>query len=314
MSPSRSGDWASGSSVEQSLIWYYAYPLAIVAGFVCGFINTLAGSGSLITLPFFISVIGLPAHIANGTNRIGILLQNGVATYSFHQQRQLDWWGGLWLSIPAVLGSIVGAQIAVNLDELAMRRAIGGLMLVMLAVMLVRPQRWLQGRPGVHGAPSWRRLRDVANSTLRRGPEWQSLGAAGRAVFEYLTGWQTLRHLVMFFGIGIYGGFIQAGVGIFLLAGLVLDAGYDLVRANAIKVLINFCLTVSALGVFVFNDQVVWDIGLVVALGNMLGAWMAARMAVQRGAVFVHRLLILVVLGSAAHLLGAFEALGRLLA
>ena len=300
--------------MEQSLVWYYAYPLAIAAGFVCGFINTLAGSGSLITLPFFISVMGLPANVANGTNRVGIFLQNAVATYSFHQQRRLDWRGGLWLAGPAVVGSIVGAQIAVNLDELTMKRAIGGLMLVMLAVMLVRPQRWLHGRAHLHRAPNWKRLGDILANAVRHGPEWQDLSAAGRAAFAYLIDRHTLRHLLVFFGIGVYGGFIQAGVGIFLLAGLVLSAGYDLVRANAIKVLITLCLTVSALGVFVSNGQVVWDIGLIVAVGNMLGAYAAARTAVQRGAVFVHRLLILVIIGSAAHLLGALETLARLLA
>ena len=300
--------------MSEALVWYYAYPLAIAAGFACGYINTLAGSGSLITLPFFISVMGLPANVANGTNRIGILLQNSVATYSFHRLGRVDWRGGLWLAIPAILGSVLGAQIAVNLDELAMKRAIGGLMLVMLAVMLVRPQRWLQGRPALYRAPNWERLAHVVTRATRHGPEWQQLSAASRAAWEYLTSWHTLRHLLIFFGIGIYGGFIQAGVGIFLLTGLVLDVGYDLVRANAIKVLITLCLTVSALGVFVSNSQVVWDIGLIVAIGNMAGAWAAAHMAAQRGAVFVHRLLIVVVIGSAAHLLGAFEAVARLLA
>ncbi len=254
---------------------WYLYLVVVAAGFMAGFINTLAGSGSLITLPLLI-FLGLPANVANGTNRIAILLQTAVGVSSFHRQRVLDLRGGLMLAAPAVVGSIVGAQIAVNLDELMMRRAIGTLMVVMLAVILVRPKRWLEGRPeAVHQRPDW-------------------------------------KQLLLFFAIGVYGGFIQAGVGIFLLAGLVLGAGYDLVRANAVKVLIVLCFTLCALVVFLVNGQVQWGIGLILAVGNMLGAWVAARIAVERGAAFVRWLLIAVVVISAAKLLGLFDLIARL--
>jgi uncharacterized membrane protein YfcA len=93
-------------------------------------------------------------------------------------------------------------------------------------------------------------------------------------------------------------------VGIFLLAALVLSIGYDLVRANAVKVLIILCFTISSLAVFIYNDQVLWGIGLLLAIGNSLGGWVAARMAVERGAGFVRWILIAVVAVSAAMLLG----------
>jgi uncharacterized membrane protein YfcA len=122
-----------------------------------------------------------------------------------------------------------------------------------------------------------------------------------------LDRWPTLAQLALFFAIGGYGGFIQAGVGIFLLAGLVLGVGYDLVRANAVKVGIVLLFTLSALAVFVRNGQVDWAVGLILSVGNMLGAWVAARVAVDRGAVWVRRLLIAVVIVSAANLLGLFD-------
>ncbi|MDH3889998.1 MAG: sulfite exporter TauE/SafE family protein [candidate division Zixibacteria bacterium] len=251
---------------------WYLYIAVIAAGFIAGFINTLAGSGSLVTLPLLI-FLGLPANIANGTNRIAILLQNAVAVKSFHRQKLIDFRHTLTLAIPAVLGALVGAQIAVNLDEVIMRRTIGALMLVMLIVTLMHPQRWLEQTKSIATRPGW----------------WQ---------------------MVLFFGIGIYGGFIQAGVGIFLLAGLVLSIGYDVVHANGAKVVIVFCFTVIALAVFVFNDQVNWTVGLVLAIGNMSGAWVAARMAVKRGAVFVRWLLIVVLILSAGYLLGAGDVIG----
>ena len=250
---------------------WYLYLAIVGAGFVAGFINTLAGSGSLVTLPLLI-FIGLPANVANGTNRVAILLQNVVGVSSFRQQKMLNLRRGLMLAVPAIVGSVIGAQIAVNLDETMMRRTIGGLMVFMLVIILIRPRRWLEGKPGAEDGP---------------------------------IGWQ---QWLIFFLIGIYGGFIQAGVGIFLLAGLVLSAGFDLVRANAVKVLIVLCFTIFALGVFVLNRQVVWTVGLILAVGNMLGAWVAARIAVQRGAAFVRWLLIAVVAVSAAQLLGLFES------
>ena len=254
--------------------WYF-YPAAIAAGFLCGFINTLAGSGSLVTLPLLI-FMGLPANVANGTNRIGIVFQNIVAVGSFRQQRVLDLRGGLILAIPASVGSMVGAQIAVNLDEQMMRRTIGALMVVMLVVILLQPKRWLEGR----------------TDRQRHTVDW--------------------LQMALFFAIGIYGGFIQAGVGIFLLTGLVLAAGYDLVGANAVKVLIILCEAVVALVVFVVNDQVILGVGLMLALGTMPGAWLASRMAVKRGAVFVRWVLIAVVAVSSLKLLGVFDLIVRL--
>ena len=253
---------------------WYLYPAVVGAGFLCGFINTLAGSGSLITLPLLI-FLGLPANVANGTNRVAIMLQNVVGVSSFKKQGVLDVRGGIMLAIPAVIGAILGAQIAVNLDQETMRRVIGALMVIMLVVVLVRPRRWLEGRSG-----------DRQNRWLQ---------------------------VAIFFAIGVYGGFIQAGVGIFLLAGLVLGAGYDLVRANAVKVLIILAFTVFALVVFVINGQVRWSVGLILAVGNMLGAWVAARMAVKRGAKFVRWLLIGVLVISAIVLLGVSDLIARLI-
>ena len=249
--------------------WYFI-PAVILAGFFAGFINTLAGSGSLITLPLLI-FMGLPATVANGTNRVGVLVQNLFSIESFRRNDVLDWRGSLNLGIPAVLGSIIGAQIAVDLNEELMRRVIGVIMVLMLFVILIRPNRWLVG------------------------------------TLEKIEKRPSVLQMVLFFIIGIYGGFIQAGVGIFLLSGLVLSVGYNLVRANAVKVGIIFLFTLAALGVFVVNDQVDWLIGFVLAIGNMFGGWFAAKVAIQKGATWVRTLLIAVIVISAANLLGVLD-------
>ncbi len=254
---------------------WYLLVAVVLAGFAAGFINTLAGSGSLLTLPLLI-YLGLPANVANGTNRVGILLQNVAGVVEFRRQKVLPLRVGLALAAPAVIGSLIGAGIAVNLDEQTMRRAIGAIMVLMLVIMMWRPERWLRGR-GEEAA----RLR-----------------------------WHDFLLLLL---VGVYGGFIQAGVGILLLGALVLGAGYDLVRANAIKVLVVLAFTISALGVFLANGQVQWGVGLLLAIGSVSGAWVAARMAVRRGAGFVRWVVAVVIVASALDMLGVWRYLWRLL-
>ncbi|MHB0877472.1 MAG: sulfite exporter TauE/SafE family protein [Anaerolineae bacterium] len=254
---------------------WYLYVGVVAAGFAAGFINTVAGSGSLLTLPMLI-YLGLPPTVANGTNRVGILLQNFVSTISFRQQGVLSIRQGLVPTIPAIVGWLIGARIAVNLNEQMMEQAIAFLMLVMLAVMLVKPDRWLRSHQ--------------EGAAQRIGP----------------------KEMLLFFAIGIYGGFIQAGVGVFLLAALVLGAGYDLVHANGLKVMIIFFATAFALVVFVMNGQVDWVIGLVLAVGNSLGALAASRLSVKRGAPFIRWFLIIVIVFSAADMLGVLDWIGSL--
>jgi uncharacterized membrane protein YfcA len=245
-------------------------PLLLVAvpvvGLAAGFINTLAGSGSLITLPMLI-LLGLPANVANGTNRVGVLVQGLVSVATFNRRGALDLGGTLRLLLPAIVGAAVGAELAVDLDEALLRRVIGALMLVMLAVLLWRPQRFIESHARERPASIW--------------------------VIAPL-----------FFFVGVYGGFIQAGVGILLLASLTLAAGQDLVRSNAVKNLIVLVFTVPALLVFVFNDQVDWVLGALLAIGNAAGAWAGAHLAVAKGAKFVRWVLIVILALSSAALIG----------
>ena len=133
------------------------HPLLLAAvpitGFVAGFINTLAGSGSLLTLPILI-LLGLPANVANGTNRVGVLLQNIVAVATFRQRGALPLAGSWKLIVPSVVGAVLGAELAVDLDEALLRQTIGALMIVLIVVMLLKPERWI----AEHAAPREPRL------------------------------------------------------------------------------------------------------------------------------------------------------------
>ncbi len=246
---------------------WYLYLAVIGVGLLAGFINTLAGSGSLITLPFLM-FLGLPANVANGTNRIAILLQNIVSVGGFRQKKILSYREGLLFALPAVVGAMAGARIAVHLNEEVMRRTIGILLVIMIVIILYKPSRWLKGK-------------EIPLTRKRK-----------------------ILLVILFFFIGVYGGFIQAGVGFFLLAGLVIGAGADLVKANALKVFIILLYTPLALAFFMYYHQVNYVLGLVLAVGNMTGAWLGTRVAVSWGPRFVRIILLLALFISAAKLTG----------
>ncbi|MEL6675665.1 MAG: sulfite exporter TauE/SafE family protein [Bacteroidota bacterium] len=253
--------------------------LFLIAGVVTGVINTLAGSGSLITLPIFNLICGLPLTVANGTNRIGALIQSGVGLYSLHRTGQFSGKGAAWLVGAALLGAILGANLAVSLDETMMNYTIAGLMIFMLAVLLVNPKQWIR----------------------------ESEASA--------EGNRSLKNLIIFFLIGAYGGFIQAGVGVFLLAGLVLSAKYSLKAANGVKLLIVFCFSIPALYIFLSQGMVHWGFGLSMAASQSVGAVLAVRWLskVPQANVWIHRLLILIVIAAALKYLGVYSWIGGMM-
>lgn len=246
----------------------YEVIVLILGGVLVGFINTLAGGGSIISLSILMYVMGLPANIANGTNRIAVALQTLVASGSFKQQKVLDWKKGLKLGIPAILGSIVGALIAVDIQEGIFEKAMAIIMIVMLAFIFYKPQLWLKGREEL----------------------------IEKKVSPFL--------MFIFFLIGIYGGFIHVGVGYLLLISIVLGAGYDLVKANAIKVFIVLMYVPFSLVVFIYNDQVNYLYGFMLAIGNIIGAIVASRFAIKNGANFVRWVIVAVVIFTAANVFG----------
>lgn len=261
--------------------------LALIAlcGVFAGAINTIAGGGSLIAIPVLIFA-GLPANMANATNRVGVIVQSSVATVQFARADKLDSRATLRLLVPTSIGAIAGALLAVDIDEQLFRRVIGVAMLLMLMTILARPKRWLQGRE-----------RDPAEA---RGDSSDDDSGAPPSSWRRWSGW---RHLG-FLAVGFYGGFLQAGVGVFLLSALVVFAGMDLVRANAAKVLLVALFTVPALGIYLYYDLVAWAPGLALAAGSSVGAWLGARMTVDWGPKFVRWVLIAVIVTSSTRLLG----------
>lgn len=243
--------------------------LLILLGAASGFINTFAGGGSMLVVPFLI-FLGFPASVANATNRVAILLQNLVATSTFKQQKVLDIKSDTKLLIPATLGSIAGALLAVDINEAILEKIIAGLLVVMFLMILLKPDSWVKAN---------------ADKAKAKNP--------------------VIRFLI-FFGIGFYGGFIQIGVGFFLLAGLVLGCGFDLLKANAVKVFIVLFYTIIALAIFIFYDLIDWKAGLILACGSMAGAWIGTRLSIKWGARYIRYILLAALVIVSLKLFGVF--------
>ena len=244
---------------------WYSYILVIGIGILAGIINTLAAGGSLLTLPVLMA-LGLPPNMANGTNRIAIFLQNVVGVTRFHQEKVMDFPSGIKVGIPALLGAIAGAFIAVNLNDELMKLAIAGVMILVFFLILLKPNRWIKSHEEHPPIPYW-------------------------------------LQVIVFFLVGIYGGFIQAGVGFFLLTGLVLAGGFELLKANALKIFVILLYTPLALVIFFLHGDVDLTLGLVLAVGNMAGAWIGAKIAVKGGAKFIRYVVLVAILVAAGKLI-----------
>lgn len=241
----------------------------ILLGIASGFINTFAGGGSMLVVPFLI-FMGLPANIANATNRVAIFLQNIVATHTFHRQKILNLHTDYKLLIPTALGSIIGSWAAVDIQEAVLEKIIAVLLVILFFMVLLNPNVWIKAN---------------ADKAKAKNP--------------------VVRFLI-FLGIGFYGGFIQIGVGFFLLAGLVLGCGFDLLKANAVKLFIVLFYTLISLTVFIVYDLVDWKTGLILACGNMSGAWLGTRLSIRWGARYIRYVLLLALILVTVKLWGLF--------
>lgn len=219
-----------------------AVPLLFVVGVVTGAINTVAGGGSFLTLPVLI-FLGLPAGVANGTNRIGVLMQCGAAAWSFDRDGVLDRRAALWASVPTCFGAAAGTVLAIYISNDDFERVLAFLMLAITLLSFWKP------RPSESPSEDRTRLGILA---------------------------------VSFFGVGVYAGFVQAGVGFLILAATTF-AGLDLVRGNAVKMLAVLACTPISLGIFWWNGMVLFWPGFALGLGSVIGALVAARWAVRKG-------------------------------
>ncbi|MDX1568166.1 MAG: sulfite exporter TauE/SafE family protein [Longimicrobiales bacterium] len=271
----------------------YAYILG--TGLAAGTLNVLAGGGSALTLPLLI-FLGLPPTVANGTNRVAILAQNVAAALAF-RRHGISTEGLLWTAVPpALVGAGLGTWTALVVGDAAFQRILSGVM-VFIAV-------WMVWRP-LPGGPRDGRQKvedgsvEDAEAAATEDDAVPGAGAAEAAGGRphrarppfFRSSPSFLRRVGVgagFFLVGFYGGFIQAGVG-FLILAMTSAAGLDLVRGNALKVLLVLTFTPLTLGLFWLGGAVEWGSGLTLALGMAAGGLIGVRLNVLKGHAWVRR-------------------------
>lgn len=244
--------------------------LILAVGIVAGFINTMAGGGSLLTMPVLI-FLGLPSSTANGTNRIALLVQNAIGIWNFRRQGFFEWKLSLWLSIPAVIGSIIGALFAVAISDNLFNKILAVVMVVILIFVIWQPHK---------------RLVKEEKAPTR-----------GRMIIA----------CVSFFVVGLYGGFIQAGIGFLMIITLTMSFGMSLVKVNSMKLFIAGVYILASFVIFVIHGEVDWLLGCILAIGNAFGAWIGTHFAVSKGDKWIRIVLVIAVVLMAAKLFGIFS-------
>lgn len=240
--------------------------ILFLVGLIAGTLNVIGGGGSLLSLPVMI-FLGLPPTVANGTNRLAILIQNIGAAWSFHQRGLLSRQWLLMAVPPALLGALLGTVAAVNIGELAFQRILAVILVLVAAWTLWKPVKLLQE----NDAP-------------------------------LPTGIKRLAFIAAFFLIGVYGGFIQAGIGFLILAATSI-AGFNLIRGNALKVTLVLTFTPLTLVLFAWHGKVDWAMGLALAAGNFLGGLAGVRLQILKGHAWIRGVVTVTIVVFAMRLL-----------
>ncbi len=248
-----------------TLLLYWQLPLLFFVGIIAGVLNVLAGGGSLLTLPLLI-FMGLPSAVANGTNRIAIFFQNLFAIRGFRKHGVFPGDLVILCTPTALLGSWVGASLAISIEDAVFNRVLAGIMICVLIFTAVDPMKRMRQENVQFGV------------------------------------WRKVVLSVSFFFVGVYGGFVQAGVGFIIIAAL-LAHGMDLVRINAVKVFVVFVYTFVALCVFIFHGEVNYSLGISLAAGNSIGGMIGPKLAIDKGHDWIKKVVNVTVLAFALKLL-----------
>jgi uncharacterized protein len=218
--------------------------LLVFAAFAAGTVDAIAGGGGLITLPALLAA-GLPPHLALATNKGASMWGSGSALFTYARAGQVTRARAPWTFACAALCSALGAQGVLWVSPAALRPVVIGLLALAGAAMFIR-------RPP---APE----QEVAS-----GSWWPWLLLAG--------------------GIGAYDGFFGPGTGTFLIVGLVVWCQRTLSRATADAKVINFASNIAAVGLFAWHGQIVWQVALPMAVGQLSGGVLGAHLALRGGA------------------------------
>ena len=217
------------------------YFIIILGGLTAGVINTLSGNGSVITLAILTEIVGLPANVANGTNRIGVLLQSGTSYLGLKRNIPFRIQDNYSVILYILLGAVLGGITASIIDNASFNLVYKTMIFVMLFTIIAKPDRWLKKQDTV--------------SLIKSKP----------------------LKIMLYILLGFYGGFIQMGMGILFLAVMVLLDGKAMMSSNILKAFIIFVFTTVVLAIFAYRGLVDWQAGAILALAQAAGGWIGGN-------------------------------------
>lgn len=247
------------------MLTWYEYIFIVILGFGAAFLNTVGGGGSLFTVPI-LTFLGVPITMANATSRVAILAQNIFAVGGFASKKvELPLRYSILLGVVSLAGGFLGARLASQIDDEVFQRIFVVVMIFAVTLVIFDPFK-------------------AKKTAEKMEPKHQWLGA------------------FLFFFIGIYGGFVQAGIGFLVIGVLSLVNNFPLVKINYIKVFVAIVYTAVSVAVFAWEGKVLWVTGLILAIGHALGGWYASRWSVTAGEVWIKRIMVVSVLAMAVKL------------
>ena len=234
-------------------IWQFI--VLVLVGIVVGFINVISGGGSLITLPILI-FFGLDSTVANASNRLGNMAQNIFALAGFKSKGIKYSRYTIFLGISAGFGAIIGAYMALEISDKAFNKILAFVMLIVVVYTIFSTKF------------------NTENLIERISKKHQIYG------------------VITFFFIGIYGGFIQAGTGLLIMAALSIINKFSFVKINTFKVVVVLFYLSVALLIFIYKGQVNWLYGLTLAIGTSIGGWISSRWSLEKGDEWIKKFMI----------------------
>jgi uncharacterized protein len=240
------------------------------AGMAAGTINTVVGSGTLITFPVLLA-FGYPPVVANVSNSVGLVPGSASGAYGYRrelagQRRRLGYLAGA-----SVTGGVIGAVLLLSLPASAFEAIVPVFIAIALVLIVLQPR--------ISAALAERRPRSQSHA----GP----VATAG-----------------VFAG-GIYGGYFGAAQGIMVLAILSLSIDDDLQRLNAVKVVLTGLVNLVSGIVFVFAAHVAWGAAALIAGGSLLGGVIGARVGRRLPSPVLRAVVVVVGIAAIVHLLAA---------
>lgn len=227
--------------------------------FIGGLFDSIAGGGGLITLPAYYAV-GIPPHMALGTNKFASSIGTLTASVRFIKERQVNLKVGAVAAAAALVGSPLGAKLALAIDERYLRYILL-IAVPVIAVMILRKKDFGEERD--HEPP-------VAKSVA----------------LSVLIG----------FGTGMYDGFFGPGTGTFLTLLFNSVLGLNIIRSCGTTKIVNLSSNVAALATYAISGNVLFDIGIKCTIFSVLGNWMGSGLALKNGAKVVRPIMIVVMI------------------